>query len=95
VDASYCDLSRVLTFLAHLLITGGLYAQCHRTFRTRSSKDFNALLVAALLLGQTMSLNYGLAIREWPIITLSGLNLVPATLIAVGYWRYRAHPAAG
>lgn len=78
-----------MTFLANLMITVGLYAQCYKIFRTKSSNDFNSVLVTALGIGQIMSLNYGLAIREWPIIAISSLNLVPVTLIAIGCCRYR------
>ncbi|HKA06823.1 MAG TPA: hypothetical protein VKD71_06160 [Gemmataceae bacterium] len=67
--------------------------QGYKTFRTKSSKDFNPLLVAAMSVGQIVSLNYGLAIGEWPIITISSLNLAPVTLIAVGCCRYRERGA--
>ena len=90
---TYCDVSRVMTFLASVMTSVGLYAQCYKIFRTKSSKDFNPLLVAALIIGQFMSLNYGLAIGEWPIFTISSFNLAPVTLIAIGCCRYRERGA--
>jgi len=86
---AYCDISRLMTFLANLTICAGLYAQCYKIFRTQSSKDINLALVVALMMGQVMALNYGLAIREWPIIAISCLNLPAVSLIAIGCWRYR------
>src|SRR5262245_42004889 len=82
-----------MTFLASALVSAGLYAQCYKIFRTKSSKDFNPLLVAAMSVGQIVSLNYGLAIGEWPIITISSLNLAPVTLIAIGCCHYRKRGA--
>jgi uncharacterized protein with PQ loop repeat len=90
---TYCDVSRVMTFLANVMISVGLYAQCYKIFRTKSSKDFNPFLVAALSIGQIMALNYGLAIREWPIIAISSFNLAPVTLLAIGCCRYRKRVA--
>ena len=92
---TYCEIARLMTFSTSLMISVGLYAQCYKIFRTKSSKDFNLVLVAAMSIGQVMSLNYGLAIWEWPIIAISSLNLAPVTLIAIGCCRYRERGAKG
>ena len=86
---SYLDISRIVTFVASILITFGLYDQACKIWRTESAKDFTVSLVAALLFNEAAWLNYGFALSEWPIITLGFLN-IPAVIIAgVGFVRYR------
>ncbi len=87
--SSYSDFSRMITFLSSLVICFGLYAQCYKVFCTKSAKDFTPILVISLLLSEAAWLNYGLVIQEWPITIISSLNMVPVTLISIGYWRYR------
>ena len=85
---TYPEISRVITVLASLTITFGLYAQCCKLFRTRSARDFNPALVGSLLFSEIVWLNYGLVLGEWPIVLISCLNLAPVALITLGYWRY-------
>ena len=85
---SYDEISRVITVLASLTITVGLYAQCVKLFRSRSARDFTPALVGSLLFSEVVWLNYGLVLGEWPIVLVSCLNMAPVVLITLGYWRY-------
>jgi MtN3 and saliva related transmembrane protein len=91
---TYCEISRVVTMLASMTMTFGLYAQCWKVFRTRSAKDFTLTLVASLIFTEAVWLNYGMVLREWPIILSSVLNIGPVTAIMYGYLRYRTAGAA-
>jgi uncharacterized protein with PQ loop repeat len=84
----YPEISRVITVLASLTITIGLYAQCCKLFRTRSAGDFTPALVGSLLFSEVVWLNYGLVLGEWPIVLISCLNMAPVVLITLGYRRY-------
>ena len=84
----YTEIARVLVVVASAVITAGLYAQLIKLFRTKSVEDFSPLLVVALLGNEFAWLNYGLALREWPIILVGLLNVPAAVGIALGYWRY-------
>ncbi len=86
---NYLEISRIITFIASILITIGLYDQAFKIWRTKSAKDFTITLVAALLFNEIAWLNYGFALFEWPIITLGILN-IPAVIIAsLGFLKYR------
>ena len=85
----YFEISRVVTMIASSTMTLGLYAQCLKLFRTKSAKDFTWSLVASLVFTEIVWLNYGMVLAEWPIILSSVLNLLPVSLISVGYSRYR------
>jgi uncharacterized protein with PQ loop repeat len=87
---TYGEVTRFLILLASLTISLGLCAQCLKMFRTKSAKDFTPLLVASLLFSELVWLNYGLVIQEWPIIASSGFNVIPVTLITIGYCLYRS-----
>jgi len=85
----YLDISRIGVLVASVAITAGLYHQALKIWRTRSARDFTITLVVALLFNEVAWLNYGVALREWPIIVVSFAN-VPAVVIAsIGYARYR------
>jgi uncharacterized protein with PQ loop repeat len=84
----YPEISRVITLMASLTITFGLYAQCLKLFRTRSAKDFTPVLAGSLLFSEIVLLNYGLVLGEWPIVLISCLNMAPVVLITIGYGRY-------
>jgi uncharacterized protein with PQ loop repeat len=86
---TYDEITRFLILIASMTISLGLCAQCIKMFRTKSARDFNSLLIASLLFNEFVWLNYGLALQEWPIIASSAFNLVPVTLITVGYCFYR------
>ena len=84
----YLDISRIVAFLTSIVLVFGLYAQVRKIFKTRSAKDFTMLLLVALLLDEAAWLNYGLSIKEWPIICLAGFS-VPAVILAfIGYLKY-------
>jgi uncharacterized protein with PQ loop repeat len=87
--STYCELSRVIQLLSNVALTFGLFAQCGHLFRTKTVKGITPLLVVSLAVTQLVRLNYGVAIKEWPIIAAGVINVVPVALIAIGYWRYR------
>ena len=89
ICVSYIEFSRILATVASMVITVGLYSQATKIWRTKSARDFSALLVAALLLDEIAWLNYGLAIYEWPIILIAALNIPAVILAVVGYLKYR------
>ena len=74
--------------IAGLVITVGLYSQCIKVFRTKSARDFSALLIVALLYSEIAWLVYGLGIREWPITALALINLPAEVAITIGYIKY-------
>ncbi len=87
---TWLEISRLVTLIASITITVGLYDQALKIWRTRSAKDFTATLVAALILNELAWLNYGFALKEWLIIVI-GLANIPAVFISgVGFLRYRA-----
>ena len=87
---TWLEVSRIVTILASVAITIGLYDQALKIWRTQSAKDFTVTLVAALIFNEVAWLNYGFALREWPIIGV-GLANIPAVLVAgAGFLRYRA-----
>lgn len=85
----YVDFSRVAAFLTSVILVYGLYAQVYKIFKTRSAKDFTIVLILALLLDEVAWLNYGVAIREWPVFMLGFLSLPAAVLAMIGYLKYR------
>jgi len=91
---SYLDFSRILTFVASMAITVGLYEQAWKMWRTRSAKDFTLSLIASILVNEFVWLNYGLVLHEWPIWVLSFANTPAAVIATIGYGRFRkgAHP---
>ena len=91
---TYCEISRFVTMLASLTMTCGLYVQCWKVFRTRSAKDFSLTLVGSLIFTEVVWFNYGMVLREWPIILSSVLNISPVVAIMYGYLRYRTSKAA-
>jgi len=86
---NYLDGSRIVTLFAALAISYGLYDQALKIWRTKSVRDFTLSIIAALLFNEAAWLNYGVALREWPIITIGCLNIPAASLIVLGYIRYR------
>ena len=86
---SYLEVSRIVTLVASLFITVGLYDQAFKIWRTKSARDFTISLVAALIFNEIAWLNYGFSLREWPIITLGCLNVPAAIIATIGFIRYR------
>jgi len=86
---SYLEISRIVTLVASVAITIGLYHQALKIWQTKSAKDFTWTIIFALIFNEFAWLNYGFALSEWPIILIGFAN-VPAVIIAgVGYVRYR------
>jgi uncharacterized protein with PQ loop repeat len=85
----YCESSRIIMSLAHLSLTVGLVAQCRHLYRTKSTKGLTLTLFASVAFHRIVSLNYGIAIQEWPNIVAGLVNLPVIGLLVIGYWRYR------
>ena len=85
----YCETSRIIMGLANVSLALGLISQCRRLYRTKSTKSITLGLVAFLSLQRIITLNYGIAIHEWPTIAAGAMNLPIILLIAIGYWRFR------
>lgn len=85
---NYLELSRVVTVFASLLTAFGLYDQAWKIWHTRSANDFTVSLILALIFNEFSWLNYGLAIREWPIILICSLNIPAIIITTIGYWHY-------
>lgn len=85
----YLQVSRVITLLASISITLGLWAQAIKIFKTKSAKDFTWVIIFALLFNEVGWMNYGIALSEWPIIVIGAANLPAAILALVGYIKYR------
>jgi len=86
---NYVELSRVLTIVSSITIIIGLYSQAWKIWRTKSAKDFTGILIFAMVLTELVWLNYGIAIKEWPIIVLETINVPGIILIAFLFIKYR------
>jgi len=85
----WLEVSRAITVVASIAITIGLYDQAFKIWRTKSAKDFTMTLVVAVVFNELAWLNYGLALSEWPIITVGCLNLPAVLITGAGFLRYR------
>lgn len=85
----YAFFSRIITVVASIAITIGLYHQGIKIWRTKSVTDFSWIIVVALLFNDLAWLNYGLSINEWPIIVVSIANLPATVMVGVGYQKFR------
>lgn len=81
--------SQILVFVSTFLIVIGLYLQAWKLWNTKSVDDFAPLMVVSLLVNEIVWLNYGIQLKEWPIIAISILSIPAASLIAVGYFKFR------
>ena len=86
---SWLEISRFLTVLGSVTITIGLYDQARKILTTKSVNDFSAVMVISLIVNETVWLNYGTSLGEWPIMLISGLNIPAVLMIIYGYFRYR------
>jgi MtN3 and saliva related transmembrane protein len=86
---SYLEFSRILTLVGSLTITIGVYSQAYKIWQTKSAKDFTPYLIIGIVFTEFVWLNYGIVIREWPIITLETLNIPGVILAAIFYIKYR------
>lgn len=86
---NYLEVSRIVTLLASIFMTFGLYAQAIKIWRTKSAKDFTVTIIAAIIVNEIVWLNYGFVLWEWPIITLGCLNIPAAVIAGYGFIKYR------
>ncbi len=86
---SYLEISRIATFVGSLALTFGVYAQAYKIWRTKSAKDFTPILIFALILVEIVWLNYGIVLREWPIIALEAINIPGIFATAILFIKYR------
>ena len=86
---NHLDISRLVTLLASIFITFGLYGQATKIWRTKSAKDFTVTIIVALIFNEVAWLNYGLALWEWPIIVLGCLNIPAVVIAGLGFFKYR------
>ena len=84
----YINISRIVTLVASIVITVGLYDQAVKIWRTKSAKDFSGIIILAIVFNEMAWLNYGIALREWPIILLAIMNVPAAFVAAIGFIKY-------
>jgi uncharacterized protein with PQ loop repeat len=89
----YTEISRVVLAAANLLLSFGLFTQCWRLYRTKSTKGLAVALFASLAVYRILQTNYGVAINEWPIILAGAVSLPPTVLIIIGFCLYHRRPA--
>lgn len=65
----------------------GLYHQVYKMFKTKSASDFSYAMLFSLLLAEVAWFNYGIVLKEWPILVMVILE-IPASLGAI-YGRYK------
>lgn len=89
VSLPYGEVARIGALLSSALITVGSYDQVWKIWRTKSVGDISAPYVLLLGVNEVTWLNYGVAIREWPMILVGVVNL-PACVLAIwGYLKFR------
>ena len=81
------EFSRWFVTFSSILLVLGLYHQVYKMFKTKSASDFSYSMLFALLLAELAWLNYGLYLKEWPILVMVAAEL-PASLLAI-YGRYK------
>ncbi|MDO8513728.1 MAG: SemiSWEET family transporter [bacterium] len=86
---SYVDISRLVTFVASLTITLGIYSQVWKIWKTKSAKDFSIILILGIVITELAWLNYGIVIKEWPIIALESINIPGVIIMAVLFFKYK------
>ena len=89
--------SELLTFVAALLITFGLYDQALRVWKRESADDLSLPLVASVLLNEVMWLNYGVHLlpAQKVVAAVPALNIPAAIILAVGYFKFRNNDSGG
>ncbi|MEK7183990.1 MAG: SemiSWEET family transporter [Patescibacteria group bacterium] len=86
---TWLELSRWLTVFGSGIITLGLYDQARKVLISRSVDDLSTVLVISLIINESVWLNYGASLGEWPIMLISGANIPAVLMIMVGYFKYR------
>lgn len=85
----YADVSRIIIIVCSLGMTIGIYFQTIRVWKRKSAQDLSAVMVVAILVSAVGWLNYGFAIREWPILVIDFATLPADIGIAIGYLMFR------
>jgi len=85
---NYLEISRIITLIASILITFGLYDQALKIFRTKSASDFTWTIIFALFFNEFAWINYGFSLSEWPIIVVGAANVPAIIIIIIGYKKY-------
>ena len=86
---TWLETSRFLTVFGSGIITLGLYDQARKVLVTKSVDDLSTILVISLIINESVWLNYGASLGEWPIILISGMNIPAVLMIMYGYFRFR------
>jgi len=82
----YLEISRIITLLASVFIVLGLYDQAVKVSRTKSARDFTWTILVAILFNELAWINYGISLKEWPIIIVGIANL-PAIFVIISIYR--------
>ncbi len=85
----YLKISRVITLIASLFITIGLYDQVLKIFKTKSANDFTWTIILALAFNELAWINYGYSLSEWPIIIVGLANSPAILLLIIGLKKYK------
>ncbi len=86
---SWFFVSQLLAFCASIFLVVGVYHQAWKLWRTKSVDDFTPTIVIALFLNEFFWLNYGIQLKEWPIVVIPTTSIPAATAIVVGYFKFR------
>ena len=86
---AWIQVSRWLTVAASVGMVCALYSQGFKIWRRRSVEDIHFAIAIVPLLSELAWINYGLAIREWPILLICGVNLGACIMITSGYIKFR------
>lgn len=86
---TWLEFSRILASIGSSTIVVGLYLQAIKMHRTKSVDDFSTILVLSLVINELAWFNYGLALSEWPILLIAGLNIPAVFSMLLGYFMYR------
>ena len=89
IPLDYVNVSRWLTILGSIATSYGMAAQAFKILRTKSARDVSKELIIALLFSEVAWINYGFAIKEWPILLICGINMIWVLLLAYGFFKYK------
>lgn len=88
----YLEFARIATVVGSVGLIFGLYHQAYKIFTTKSAKDLSVLMLIALVINETVWLNYGISLKEWPIILIDCCNFPGLILLIIGYAKYGRKP---
>ncbi len=85
----FLEISRLLASGSALIVTIGSYDQVWRIWKNRTVENISPALIWLSFVNELTWLNYGIALREWPMILIGVINF-PACVGAVwGYLAFR------